>query len=203
MALGIGDIIRTTVNFTLVGGDQYQNVYHHYCDMVGGWSDSAVVDEIELWVEAMYGEIVSSMKQLTVPTLCFVDQIEWVTDQWEVVANIGTFTPTVTAVSTADICPQQCSMFITFKTARPKTVGRKFLFAPLEGEQNNGVLDAGLVTKLVAFADDAVNDITLDITNILIPGVPRTAVNGFEEFQVAVVTNLVGTQRRRRQGYGA
>ena len=64
MALGIGDIIRTTVNFTLVGGDQYQNVYHHYCDMVGGWSDSAVVDEIELWVEAMYGEIVSSMKMI-------------------------------------------------------------------------------------------------------------------------------------------
>lgn len=203
MALGTGDILRTSVNFILPSGDQYQNVYHHIFDGAGGVSDAAVVADIELWCELMYAEIEDYVHDETVAQLCFVDQVEWVTDEWKVVANIGTFTPAWLPTPFGHVCPNQVSPFIVFKTSRPKTVGRKFLFPALELYQDQGTIEAAFVTQLVAFADDAVNDITIDVLNVLHPGVPRTNVNDWLNFEVAIVTDLLGTQRRRRPGYGA
>lgn len=203
MALGVGDILRTTCNFTLPNGVQYQNVFHHIFDGIGGVSDAAVVADIKAWAEGMYAELATHTEQTTTEQLSYVDQVEWGAGAWEVVANIGTFTPTFSPTSNADVCPNQVSPFIVAKTDRPKTVGRKFLFPTLETEQDQGILTAGLITDLVDWADDYINDITIDVANVLHAGVPRTAVNEFKLFQVAVVTNLLGTQRRRRPGYGA
>lgn len=203
MALGVGDIVRTTVNFLLPNGVQYQNVYHHIFDGTGGISDAAVTVDIGTWAEDMYAEIIGRVHSSTVEQLSFVDQVEWDGTKWEVVGNIGTFTPTFVPAANDDPCPNQVSPFIVFKTSRPKSVGRKFLFPTQEADQASGILTGGTITDLVAFADDAVNDIVLDVLNSLHPGVVRTAVNDFLVFNVAVVTDLLGTQRRRRPGYGA
>lgn len=203
MALGVGDIVRTSCNFLLGSGDQYQNVFHHIFDGIGGVSDATVVADIKDWAEVMYAELASSVDTAVTEQLSSVDQVEWVVDKWEVVANIGTFTPAFAPIGSTIILPNQSSPFVVFKTARPKTVGRKFLFPVLVSEQDEGVLAAGLVTKIVAWADDAVNNIVLDVANELHPGVPRTAVNDWLNFTAAIVTNIIGTQRRRRQGYGA
>lgn len=203
MALGVGDIVRTTVNFLLGNAVQYQNVYHHIFDGVGGISDAAVVLDIKAWAEAAYDELVSFTANNVVEQLSFVDQVEWVVDEWVTVANVGTFTPLFVPVGGIEITPNQISPFVTFKTARPKSVGRKFLFPVPEAAQNEGILDAAAVAAMVAYAVLVVNDITLDVLNELHPGIVRTNVNDFEIFTVAVVTDLVGTQRRRRPGYGA
>lgn len=203
MALGVGDILRTTINFLLPNGVFYQNVYHHIFDGTGGVSDAAVVADIETWAENMYFEIIAYVKTGTVEQLSFVDQVEWSVDHWEVVANIGTFTPAFGPTYAGETCPNQVSPFIVFKTSRPKSVGRKFLFPAPEGFQNAGIMSAAMITALVAFADDAVNDITIDVLNVLHPGIIRAGVNDFLVFEVAIVTDLLGTQRRRRPGYGA
>jgi len=203
MALGVGDIVKTTVNFLLVNGVQYQNVYHHIFDGIGGVSDAAVVADIKAWVEDAYDEIVAYAHEDTAEQLCFVDQVEWTGTEWEVVANIGTFTPTWVPVGGSSYCPNQVAPFITFKTARPKSVGRKFMFPCPEASQNLGVMGAPMIAALVAFATIIVNDLTLDVANVLHPGVPRTGFNDWLNFTVAVVTDLLGTQRRRRPGYGA
>lgn len=203
MALGVGDIVRTSVNFLLPSGDQYQNVYHHIFDGIGGVSDAAVVLDIKAWAEAMYAEIDDHVKSATLEQLSFVDQVEWTGAAWEVVANIGTFTPAFVPTSADSVCPNQVSPFIVFKTSRPKSVGRKFLFPTLEPDQDQGILDAPTIAAIVAFADDAVNDIVVDVVNALHPGIIRVGVNDFLAFQVAIVTDLLGTQRRRRPGEGA
>ncbi|MCK5292846.1 MAG: hypothetical protein KAR39_12625, partial [Thermoplasmata archaeon] len=177
MALGVGDVIKTTVNFTLGNGVAYQNVYQHIFDGIGGISDAAVVTDIGNFMTQMYGEIESSVRSDVIEQLSSVDQIEWVVDKWEIVKNIGTFTITWTGGSAADHLPNQASPFIVFKTARPKSVGRKFLFPWGEAEQAQGILTGGAITKLVAFADDAVNVNSLDVANDLIPGVARVGVN--------------------------
>lgn len=203
MALGVGDIVRTSVNFLLGSGDQYQNVFHHIFDGIGGISDAAVVADIETWAETMYGELVTHLHDEIVEQLSFVDQVEWVVDAWEVVANIGTFTPSFAPISTAVQLPNQSSPFVVFKTSRPKSVGRKFLFPIIATSQAEGIIGGAVITDIVAWADDAVNDINLDVANDLHPGIVRTGVNDFLVFDVAVVTDLIGTQRRRRQGEGA
>lgn len=203
MALGVGDIVRTTINFLLPNGVEYQNVFHHIFDGIGGVSDAAVVADIKTWAETMYDEIVGDVKTGTLEQLSYVDQVEFVVDQWEVVANIGTFTPVFVPTSASEQSANQIAPFVVGKTARPKSVGRKFMFPTTESGQNAGVLAAGVLTNLVAWADDYVNDIVIDVANDLHPGIIRAGVNDFLVFTMGVVTDLVGTQRRRRPGYGA
>ena len=203
MTVVAGDILRTSVNFTLGDGSLFQNIYHHKRTGVGIIGDASHVSVIEFWVEAMYGEIDDIVSDTVNEGLCSVDKVEWVVDTWEVVENIGTFTPTIGFSSVAEPLPNQMSAFVVFKTNRPKTVGRKFLFPFTEAEQSSGILSGGTVTKVVAYADDAVNNLTLQVGDYLVPGVVRTGVDEWWEFYVAIVTDLMGTQRRRRPGYGA
>jgi len=203
MTLSVSDIIRTSVNFLMPGSIMYQNVYHHIFDGIGGVSDAAVVADIKQWADEMYSEIDEDISVSAVEQLSSVDRVEWSGTEWEVVENIGVFTPEITQAEAGHISANQVSMFITFKTARPKSVGRKFLFPTPEAHQAAGVIDGDLLARLVSFADDAVNDITIDVANVLHPGIVRTGENQWLLFQVAVVTDLVGTQRRRRPGYGA
>lgn len=203
MALGSLDKARVAVNFMLGNDVQYQNVYHYIVNGDGGFSNSTVTAAIKTAVEGYYAGIASSVKNDVVEQLSFVEKVEYVGDDWQVTENIGTFTPTFSPTSVAEVCPNQVSPFIVFKTTRPRTVGRKFLFPTLETEQNAGIIVAGLVTKLIAFGAAVLTDITVDGTNVLEAGVPRVGVNQWLTFQSAVVTDLLGTQRRRRPGYGA
>lgn len=203
MALGAGDIVRVACNFLLPSGDQFQNVYHFIFDGVGGVSDAAVVLAIKAVVDPMYSTLNTYVGIGTVEQISFVDQVEWVVDEWKVVANVGTFTPNFTPGQGAHISANQISPFIVFKTARPKSVGRKFMFPTPEADQEAGVISALFLAAMVAFASIAVNDWEIDVLNVLHPGIPRTGVNDWLNFTVAIVTDLVGTQRRRRPGYGA
>ena len=59
------------------------------------------------------------------------------------------------------------------------------------------------VDDIVLYAAEALEDITIAVVNALHPGVPRTGVDDWLSFTVAVVTNLLGSQKRRRPGVGA
>ncbi|MCK5292182.1 MAG: hypothetical protein KAR39_09245 [Thermoplasmata archaeon] len=191
------------MNFLLNDGTVMQNVYHHKRGGVGIVGDAEILTTLETWAETMYAEIQDIVHTTVTEQLCFVERIEWDTDKWVIAENIGTFLPLFEPQGVTDPMPNQVSPFVVFKTARPKTVGRKFLFPCNENDQNQGILAAGAVTDIVAYADDAVNNILMLPAATLIPGVPRTGVDAWYEFLVAVVTNLVGTQRRRRPGVGA
>lgn len=205
MTITSGDILRTSVNFTLDDGTLYQNIYHHRRVGYGIITDATHITIINDWAEAMYLEIAPSVSVGVVSALSSVDRILWDGAAWEVVENIGVFTPDFTGIQgTVIALPNQVSPFVTFKTARPKTVGRKFLFPLTESAIASAVLSAPVVAEIVAYADDAVNNVVVSAPlDYLVPGVPRTGVNEFVDFTLALVTNLVGTQRRRRRGYGA
>lgn len=206
MAILAGAILRTSVHFTLSDGTLYQNVYHHQRIGPGLLITNAQhVAAILAWATAMYGELDAPTSAGVTEGLSTVDRVEFVAGEWTVTESIGTFVITWTPIGTGTLeMPNQISPFVTFKTDRPKTVGRKFLFPLTEAAFQSGVLTAGTVTEIVAYADDAVNNITVDAPlDFLVPGVPRTGVDDWQEFTVAIVTNLAGTQRRRRLGYGA
>lgn len=204
MTIGLGDVLRTAVNFTLGDGTLFQNVFHHRKVGLGIDTDATHVAAIQSWANAMYAELIVHVHNGVVAALSSVDRVEWVTDQWKVVENIGVFSPTFVPTGSSEALPNQVSAFIVFKTERPKSVGRKFLFPMVESSSGAGILVASCVTQLVAWADDALSNIVIDAPlDYLVPGIPRTAEDTFLDFSLAVVTNLVGTQRRRRPGYGA
>lgn len=203
MTIVAGDILRTSCNFTLPDGTLYQNVFHHKRSGVGILSDQTHLDTLETWAEDMYAELASQVDEDTGPALSTVDLVEWSVDEWVIVENIGTFLPTIAFGNVVDPMPNQLSPFVVFKTPRPKTVGRKFLFPFAEDQYTAGVLAPAAVAAMVAWADDAVNNLTLQVLDYLVPGVPRTGVNDWQEFYVAILGNIAGTQRRRRRGVGA
>lgn len=203
MALDTGDIIRTTASFTLGNGTICQNIFHHMYTGVPGIADSTVLSAIDGWLEAMYAEIDDLVKDDVVANLAFVSQVEWVETRWEVTRNLGTVTMTFTPTVATDALPNMDSAFVTQKTLRPKTVGRKFLIPFAETQQADSYLIGSAVTAVVAWAADSIDDVYLGPVNDLHPGVVRTGVDSFLEFTVAVVTNVLGTQRRRRPGVGS
>lgn len=203
MTLVSGDYVRVTCNFELADGTQYQNIYTYTRDGEDVVADATVVSGLKARIEAMYATIVAQVSEDVVPKLCFVDQIDWVTDAWEVVHNIGVFTPTFSPAATGDSIPYQCAPFLVFKTTRPKSVGKKFLFPFDELMQAEGVLTAGAVTAMVNFGVQVISTLDLGGDASMIPGIVRTGVNQWLSFQVAIVNDIIGTQRRRRPGVGA
>lgn len=199
-----GDVLRVSMNFELADGTQYQNIYHYIRDGTDVYDDAAHIAAINTRMASAYDELVSWVRSDVVERLSFVDRVEFneITDQWAVVENIGTFTMPFVPVGSLDGLPFQCSPYIIFKTARPRTVGKKFLFPFTEAAQDQTILETSAVTAIVAMAADLVSAIALGGDATLTPGVPRTGVNSWFNFLVAVVNDLLGTQKRRRPGVG-
>lgn len=203
MTVSDGDFIRTTANFTLADGSLLENVYHHMKDGGGFVTDAVAIGFIEDWVELAYSEVALHVRDNVVSALSSIDEVNWVVDKWEIVRNIGVYTPVISPNQQNTALPNQSSCFVTYKTERPKSIGRKFLFPFTIADVVAGIVQGALVTALVAFADVTVNDIDLGLNGEFVPGIPRTAEDTFLPFTLGVVTNVTGSQRRRRPGSGA
>lgn len=205
MAVLDGDILRVTCNFELGDGTQYQNVYHYIRDGTDVFSDQDHVDVLQAAVGALYAALAAQIRNDTVEQLCFVDRVEFneVVDEWRVVENIGTFVPTFNPANAGEGLPYQSSPYVVFKTQRPKSVGKKFLFPFAESEQDETILTGGAVTALVAYGVQALihREVGGDVT--LSPGIIRTGIQTFLPLLVAVVNDVLGSQKRRRPGVGA
>lgn len=200
-----GDVLRVTCNFELGDGTQYQNVYHWVRDGTDPYSDAAHITAIQTKVVAAYATLQTIVKNDIVEQLCFVDRVEYneITDQWEVVENIGTFTPTFNPAGVDDALPYQSSPYVVFKTQRPKSVGKKFLFPLMESQQDSTLMVGGAVTAIVAYGASILASINLGGDATLGPVIVRTAFNTVLPLLVAVVNDVLGSQKRRRPGVGA
>ena len=205
MAVLDGDILRVSVNFELGDGTQYQNIYHMIRDGTDAYSDAVHVSAIQVKIEAMYNTIVAHVRNDVVEQLSFVDRIEFneITDQWEVVENIGTFTPAFNPANVGEGLPYQSAPFLVFKTQRPKSVGKKFLFPFGETSQDETILTGAAVAAMVAFGVSVLNALVVGGDATLTMGIVRTGIQTWLNFLVAVVNDVIGSQKRRRPGVGA
>ena len=205
MAIVDQDILRVSVNFELADGTLYQNIYHWIRDGTDPISDANHIAGIKAKVETAYDDISQLVSDDVVEQLCFVDRVAFneIVDEWRVVENIGTFTPTWVAAGGTEGLPFQTAPYVYFKTIRPRTIGKKYLFPFLETMQTNTILSAPAITAMTAYATELLIDIVLGGDATLAVGVPRTGVQSWYNFLVAVVQDVVGTQRRRKPGVGA
>lgn len=205
MPVDPGDFIKVTYEVTLHDGSIAQNVHYFRAVLLTQLPNVQALIGIELWIEAAYGNLSGSLPATTTQNLCTAQIIEWSASlgRWEVTELIGYFTPTISMVNAADELPNQSSAFATFTTARPKSRGRKFVVPFGEDTQDGTYLTAAALSDMVDFADDVLENIVFDVLEYFVPGVPREAVNLFLDFTGAVITNVLGSQRRRRPGVGA
>lgn len=205
MAIIDQDILRVSCNFELGDGTQYQNIYHFIRDGVDVYSDAAHITAISAKLQDAYADLVTFVKDDVVEKLSSVDRLEWSVPlgRWEVTENIGTFTITFSPIGTTDSLPFMSSPYVIFKTIRPKSVGKKFLFPMTEPAQANTILVAGAVTAIVDYAAEIMTAIALGGDATLTAGIPRTGFETWYNFLVAIVGDVMGSQKRRRPGVGA
>ena len=199
------DVLRVTANFELGDGTQYQNIYHYIRDGTDAYSDAAHVTLMMGAMNAIYAELVTIVKDDVTNQLSFVDRVAFneITDVWEVVENIGTFTGNFAPAGVQDALPYQSSPYVVFKTSRPKSVGKKFLFPLIETQQDSTILVGGAVNAIVAYGVEALLTRNLGGDATLAPVIIRTGVQTVLRLLVAVVGDVLGSQKRRRPGVGA
>lgn len=198
-----GDIVRASVNFVLGDGSQYQNVWHHIKVGATEHTNAFVTAAYVTHFNTVYGHLEDRAKVTVLPALCSLDQVEFVEGQWTITQNVGTWTPTWTGSSAGDPMPNQVSPYVLYKTPRPKTVGRKFLFPMTETNFDGSYIDGTLVTSITDFATASMVDIYLGVIDDMEMCIPRVGVAVEYRITHAIVTNVTGSQRRRRPGVGA
>lgn len=205
MAVSDGDYLKTTFEVTLDDGTIAQNVYYHRANLLVPLPDSSALAFIEVWIEACYANLSAELVNTITQNLCTVQEIAWnaVESMWKVSRLVGYFTPTITFNNATEALPNQSSAFATFLTDRPRSFGRKSLMPFGEDRQAATYLISAALTAMADYADDVITSIPIAALEYLVPGVPREAVEVFLDFTGAVVTNVLGSQRRRRPGVGA
>lgn len=205
MAVSDGDILKTTFEVTLDDGSIAQNVYYHRADLLFPLTDAAALSGIEIYLENAYTQLTAELVNTINQNLCTLQQIEWNSGEsiWEVTRLVGYFTPTIVFNNATEGLPNQSSAFATFLTLRPRSFGRKFIMPFGEDRQAGTYLISAALTAMADYADDVLTAIPIAALEYLIPGIPRTGVELFLDFTGAVVTNVLGSQRRRRPGVGA
>lgn len=205
MAILDGDVLRVSCNFELADGTQYQNIYHYVRDGTDPFSDAEHIAGIKASLQAAYIDLEVYVNDDVTAQLSFVDRVEFneILNEWRVVENIGTFLIVWSPDGTLDSLPYQSSPYVVFKTQRPKSVGKKFLFPFTEAAQDATILIGGAVTAITAYAAQVLTAIVPGGDATLTACIVRTGFNTVLPLLVAVVTDLLGSQKRRRPGVGA
>lgn len=205
MAVLDGDVLRVTANFELGDGTQYQNIYHYVRDGTDPFSDQDHLDAIEASLQTAYITLETVVRNDVTEQLSFVDRVEFneILDEWRIVENIGTFTISWSPDGAEHALPFQSSPYVVFKTQRPKSFGKKFLFPLIESAQDATVMNGGAITTIVNYAAVIMTAIALGGDATLTAAIVRTGVQTVLPFLVAVVNDVLGSQKRRRPGVGA
>jgi hypothetical protein len=204
MTVQDNDVLRAVMEVALEDGSIAQNVYTFFADLAASQSDLTVLNAIETYMEDAYSNMSSYLPNTMTQRVCWVDEIEWnaTTGLWEVTRKVGYFTPTIGFNDANEPLPNQSAPIAVFPTFRPKTRGRKFVFPFAEDAQDATFLVAAALGALADYAADVLADIVIGPLNELLPGVASTVTETFQNFDTAIVTNVLGTQRRRKPTVG-
>lgn len=205
MSFTNGDVLKLVLEFVLSDGTIAQNVFHFLCNFTGTPTNGEVRAACEQYLEDIYNAVSTYLSQDFTINPGQVDKVAWdaTEGRWEVVANYGTVTPTITHTNTDDPFPNQIAPVMVANTGRPKSKGRKFLMGFVETAADGGDLVSGAMTALGNALSAYVADETVAGTDVLSPAVVRQGVNSILEFGDGTVSSIVGTQRRRKPGEGA
>lgn len=203
MSVQPGDILHVVIEASLGDGTIVQNRHRFKLDAPVPHSDAAILIAVKNYVETLYGFVASQIKTAVELEQGTVDVIAWdgVSSSWEVVQNVGIYSPLDTFANTNDVLPNQCAPFVIGNTSRPKSKGRCFLFPFSEDQQNHGVLESAALTAIGLFAAQYIASQAI-AGDELDSGIVREAVNQWYQFTTASYGDVIGTQRRRRKGIG-
>lgn len=202
MTVDDNDLLQARVFFDMPEQVISECTFAYKADLAAPQTDATVLAAIDAQMDDMWTNLVTQITEDVQLDHMELREMAWVTDVWEVVRHIGESIPGVTFTSIVEMLPHAVAPYITADTLIPKTRGRKFIPGFTEAQQVDSVLIAGAVTALAAFALDYIGTISIDGSNFLIP-VVLSVVDGLARNLTSTnVSDIVGSQRRRKPGVG-
>lgn len=152
MTVAENDILRIVASMLWTDGNVNQNVFN--CKVAGGsppYADTDIADDAEDWLDNMYANIVASCSDELDGNEVLVYKYDAVGDDWdEVQSQSWIWDPT----SAVDQLPRGVAALIRLWTTDPDVQGKKYLPGFTEGAVVDGLISAGNLTNMLAFAAD-------------------------------------------------
>lgn len=152
MSITDGEILRIVASLLWTDGNVNQNVFNAVVTGGGSpWTDQDILDDAEDWLDNMYANLVASQCDQIDGNSVIVYKYDALDDDWdEVGSNVWTYNPTVGA----EQLPRGVAALVRLWTSDPDVQGKKYISGLTEGSITDGLLTAGVIVNLLAFAAD-------------------------------------------------
>jgi hypothetical protein len=190
------DVIKVIAKFTQAG-QVLLNVYELFHTGVDDLLDNIVFAAAGTWLEDIYdGLVATQTSELSYDTYQVINETQEYQlgeDDW----------PSLTVGSSAgEASPLQVAYLMRFPTNYLGSQGRKFIPGCNESAlEDNGIVGTSTLANLATAAATIAAGFDVG-ANHFHPGVNNTEKGRFAGFQSAIVNDVVGSQRRRKQGVG-
>lgn len=202
MALSTNDILKVVVSMALPDSVVAQQVFWLLFENTGGSADEDdVIDDIEDYVEGMYGRILGTWSDLVSLDEMKVYVYDSTDDDFD---EVGGSVITGVGTQATELQAHGLAIVSNALTTDPDVYGRKFWPGICEGFVADGYLASpGIAPYALATGDWITNFTGATSGSDFQPGVYSLTKTAFFAFGDDVTTNLLlGYQRRRKPGVG-
>jgi hypothetical protein len=205
MTVSDGDYLTVAAIFEDANGQDLVNVFGLRHEGYDSLSNSEAMDEVLEWLDDIYSVLNTHLTNTITPLRYKVDKVEWITDKWQVVEEIGEDTLVLTAdpSGTAEAMISQATMTSWFPTARPKTRGRKkwtrFTIDAIAGN----AWTAGALSAAASAVANMLAGRIVGLSTYLLPVIFSRVEGIAYDLAVGFTSGVAGTQRSRKPGVGS
>lgn len=152
MTVPTGTILRVVAQMLWTDGEIMQNVFNAVLSGGGGpWTDEDIVDDAEAWLDNMYANITTYVVDTLDGNQVFVYKYDAVDDDWD---EVGSDAFTWDPASAGDELPRGVAGLVNLQTEDPDVQGKKYIGGFSETSIIGGLLQASVVTAILAFGAD-------------------------------------------------
>lgn len=198
MSVSTGDILRVVASMLWTDGNVNQNVFNAEISGAGGpWDDQDVVADAEAWLDNMYANMTTQCSDELDGNEIIVYKYDSGDADWdEVASEQWVWNPS----QAADQLPRGVAGLVRLWTTDPDVQGKKYIPGLTEGNIVDGLLDAGPITALLAFAADWFAPFVGGTTGATwTPGIWSVKNAAFFAAVDHVATSTIAAYQRRRK----
>lgn len=202
MTVSQGTYLKAVVSWDLPLSVIAQSVFYYQLKGLSPVSDATILSALVTGLEDMFDNLNSYWS--TQVSLNTVTVNEWeydTTDQWHTGRYIGEGALTDGFASGTDMLPHASAAVITGNTGNVNVKSRKSLPGVIDTQAVDSQVQASTLTALANFAVDWIAQMFVDTNEYLEPGVPGKEGIWYA-LASALVSDLIGSQRRRKPGIG-
>lgn len=209
-SVAANDLIRVVSRLAAGAGLDIQNSWHFIVRAAMTHAATDFRDEIQGWLDGVFNNIIGHISSNLDPVDLKIDRVVWnaAKQRADIAENLyfGPWTMATPPSSGGEMLPSQTTPIINLRTARPQTVGRRYMppFTEAENVSAGNISPAALANLALSGAAQLVSPSFAE--GNWDPGVvsPYSGADPhFWEFTSATPAGLFMTQRRRTVGRGS